>query len=81
MYWIGEPSDAWTAFTREFAAMAVRDVLSEDRDAIEASQQGLSALDEVFFQEHEVLLRHLYNEVGARVRAHQAARPGVMRAA
>lgn len=70
MYWTAPPSDAWAAFSREFAATAIRDVLSEDRDAVEASQQGLAAIDQVHFQDHEVLLRHLYMEVDKRVRAH-----------
>lgn len=69
MYWTGAAKGAWDAFTREFGAMVVRDVLSEDRHAVEASQKGIAALDEVFFQDHEVLLRHLYNEVQARVKA------------
>lgn len=79
MYWTGEARDAWTAFTREFAAMAIRDVLSEDRRAVEASQQGVAKLDEVFFQDHEVLLRHLYSEVVKRVESfiRKSEQPGV----
>lgn len=74
MYWTAPAADAWAQFTREFAAVAIRDVLSEDRHAVEASQQGLAAIDRVHFQDHEVLLRHLYLEVDSRVRAFMAER-------
>ena len=73
MYWTGEASDASAAFFREFAAMSIRDVLSEDRDAVEACQQGLSGgvLDHIYFQDHEILLRHQYETVQAIVAAYQ----------
>jgi hypothetical protein len=69
MYWTSETDHAWQAFAREFGAMSLRDVLSEDRGAVEACQRGLSsgAIDKVNFQDHEMLLRHLYEEVVARV--------------
>jgi len=49
-------------------------VLSEDREAVEASQQGMAVIDQIHFQDHEVLLRHLYLEVEKRVRVHVATR-------
>lgn len=79
MYWTSPTSDARTAFAREFAAVAIRDVLCEDREAVEASQKGLAAIGHVHFQEHEVLLRHLYTEVDERVRALIAERAGAER--
>lgn len=77
MYWTAPANSGAAEWTREFAAMSIRDVLSEDRDAVEASQQGLKAIGEVHFQDHEVLLRHLYAEVAARVAALQAEREGM----
>ena len=74
MYWTAPPEDAAAAFTREFAAVTIRDVLSEDREAVEASQQGMAVIDQIHFQDHEVLLRHLYLEVEKRVRVHVATR-------
>lgn len=74
MYWTKEPDCASRAFAREMSMMAVRDVLSEDRFAVEACQRGLSGIDRVNFQDHEVLPRHLYSEVVARVEAFVAER-------
>jgi phenylpropionate dioxygenase-like ring-hydroxylating dioxygenase large terminal subunit len=74
MYWTKETDSASRAFAREQAMMAVRDVLSEDRFAVEAGQRGISGIDKVYFQDHEVLPRHLYNEVVARVEAFVADR-------
>lgn len=69
MYWIGEAENASRLFTREFSAMTIRDVLSEDRHAVEAGQRGLNsgAVEKVHFQDHEMLLRHLYETVEERV--------------
>lgn len=69
MYWTGEADSPSRLFTREFTSMAIRDVLVEDRHAVEAGQRGLSsgAIDKVHFQDHEVLLRHLYRTVEEKV--------------
>jgi phenylpropionate dioxygenase-like ring-hydroxylating dioxygenase large terminal subunit len=69
MYWTKPNDCASEIFVREFGAMSVRDVLSEDRYAIEAGQRGISsgALDHVQFQDHEMLLRHLYETVQEKV--------------
>jgi len=69
MYWPDKADCASRKFAREFMTMSVRDVLSEDRLAVEAGQRGLSsgAIDKVHFQDHEVLLRHLYEIVQAKV--------------
>src|SRR5262249_35786760 len=42
MYWTKETDNASAAFFRELASMSIRDVLSEDRWAVEAGQRGLS---------------------------------------
>jgi nitrite reductase/ring-hydroxylating ferredoxin subunit len=69
MYWTSENDCASRLFTREFTTMSIRDVLSEDRFAVEAGQRGISsgAVDTVQFQDHEMLLRHLYETVQAKV--------------
>ena len=74
MYWTREAENASRLFTREFNAMAVRDVLSEDRLAVEAGQRGIAggAIGQVHFQDHEMLLRHLYETVVAKVEAYRA---------
>jgi len=74
MYWTREAENASRLFTREFNAMAVRDVLSEDRLAVEAGQRGIAggAIGHVHFQDHEMLLRHLYETVVAKVEAYRA---------
>ena len=74
MYWTKQTDSASLAFAREAAMMAVRDVLSEDRAAVEAGQRGIGGIEKVYFQDHEVLPRHLYNEVVARVEAFVAKR-------
>jgi hypothetical protein len=76
MYWTGPSSGAWCSFVREFLTMSIRDVLCEDREAVEASQQGMQWIDQLHFQEHEVLLRHLYEEARSRVEDFIALRPG-----
>ncbi len=65
LYWNGEPECASRAFVREFATMTLRDVLSEDRDAVQAAQRGLSsgAMKQINLQDHEVLLRHGLQQV------------------
>ncbi len=54
--------------------MSIRDVLSEDRHAVEAGQRGLAGgwLDKVHFQNHEMLLRHLYETVVEMVEDYRA---------
>jgi phenylpropionate dioxygenase-like ring-hydroxylating dioxygenase large terminal subunit len=71
MYWMNKPENATRAFARELAAMSLRDVLSEDRNAVEGAQCGIGSgvLDRINLQDHEVLLRHLYQQVEQRVRA------------
>ena len=69
MYWTKEADSASRLFTREFAAMSIRDVLSEDRYAVESGQRGLNsgAIDKIHLQDHEMLLRHLYETVQEKV--------------
>ncbi|CAN7490052.1 aromatic ring-hydroxylating dioxygenase subunit alpha [Phenylobacterium sp. LjRoot225] len=76
MYWTSKADSASRQFVREMAAMSVRDVLAEDRVAIEACQRGVGsgAIDRFHFQDHEILLRHLYEEVEARVEAYVSER-------
>lgn len=74
MYWVGADETASVRFAREFTMAATRDVHTEDRGVIEAGQKGLSsgALDFIHFQEQEVLCRHLFMAVDARVQAYKA---------
>ncbi|MCB2060216.1 MAG: aromatic ring-hydroxylating dioxygenase subunit alpha [Novosphingobium sp.] len=69
MYWTGEADRASRAYTREFGAMTIRDVLSEDRFAVESGQRGLNsgAIEQIHLQDHEMLLRHLYETVQDKV--------------
>jgi phenylpropionate dioxygenase-like ring-hydroxylating dioxygenase large terminal subunit len=73
MYWTSEADCASRLFAREFGAMSIRDVLSEDRHAVEAGQRGIAsgAVEQVHFQDHEMLLRHLYETVQAKVADYQ----------
>lgn len=74
MYWTEKADCASRLFAREMAVMSVRDVLCEDRFAVEAGQRGISrgAIDKVHFQDHEILLRHLHDTVHEKVTAHAA---------
>lgn len=69
MYWTREDDCASRAFARELAAMSIRDVLSEDRFAVESAQRGLNsgAVEMLHLQDHEMLLRHLYETVQEKV--------------
>jgi phenylpropionate dioxygenase-like ring-hydroxylating dioxygenase large terminal subunit len=78
MYWTSPSRSASELFAREFATMSVRDVLVEDRDIVEAGGQGIRGVDKVHFQDHEVLLRHLYQEVDKRVNAFVEERKGAL---
>lgn len=74
MYWTSEAENASRLYTREFTSMSIRDVLSEDRHAVEAGQRGLSsgAIDQVHFQVHEMLPRHLYETVAGMIAEYRA---------
>ncbi len=74
IYWIGEDETAGTRFAREYTTATTRDIHSEDISVIEAGQRGLSsgALEQVHFQEQEVLCRHLYMMVAKAVGEYQA---------
>ncbi len=69
LYWTGEADSARKLFMREMSQMSIRDVLAEDRPAIESAQRGLSsgAMEMIRFQDHEMLPRHLYETVTAMV--------------
>jgi len=71
LYWIGEDDSASKRFAREYAMATARDIHAEDRAVIEAGQRGLSsgALEHIHFQANEVLCRHLFESVDARVTA------------
>ena len=58
--------------------MAIRDVLSEDRPAVESGQRGLDsgAIAQVHLQDHEMLLRHLYETVTRMVEDYRAEQAG-----
>lgn len=73
IYWVGEDSNASERFGREFSMAMARDVHSEDRMVIEAAQRGLNsgALKHIHLQSQEVLLRHLYTRVDAKVQAYK----------
>ncbi len=77
-YWPNPAADASTRFAREFNMASVRDVHAEDRGVIEAGQGGLGsgAVDVIHFQEHEMLCRHLNEQVRLRVEALRAERAG-----
>lgn len=74
MYWTDEPDCASRLFAREMGMFSVRDVLCEDRIAIEAGQRGVARIEKVHFQDHEILLRHLYETVREKVAAYLAER-------
>lgn len=74
MYWTRKADSAARSFFQEVAVNSLRDVLTEDRPSVEAAQRGLSsgAIAHVHFQDHEIMLRHMYEEVEARVQAYIA---------
>ena len=74
LYWINEDKTPGTRFAREFGVGLTRDIHSEDVSVIEAGQRGLSsgALEHVYFQEQEVLCRHLFMMVDKAVREYKA---------
>lgn len=74
MYWTAPPANASAAYGRELSSMAIRDVLSEDRPAVESGQRGLGsgAIAQVHLQDHEMLLRHLYETVTQMVEDYRA---------
>jgi hypothetical protein len=74
VYFTNEIDKASKAYFREFSQMSVRDVLAEDRPAIESAQKGLNsgAVEMIHFQDHEMLLRHLYETVQEKVAEYQA---------
>ncbi len=74
MYWTGDIDNATKAYFREASQMSIRDVLAEDRPAIESAQKGLNsgAVEMIHFQDHEMLLRHLYETVQEKVAEYQA---------
>jgi phenylpropionate dioxygenase-like ring-hydroxylating dioxygenase large terminal subunit len=76
MYWTSKSESASRVFAREFGAMSIRDVLSEDRWAVEAGQRGIArgTIEQVHFQDHEMLLRHLYETVQEKVAEYVAER-------
>jgi hypothetical protein len=69
LYWTKKPDSASRLFAQEMGAMSIRDVLSEDRWAVEAGQRGIGrdTIEQVHFQDHEMLLRHLYETVQEKV--------------
>ncbi len=69
MYWIGGDDSASHRYAREFTSMSIRDVLVEDRHAVESAQRGLAggAIPTIRMQDHEMLLRHLYETVQQKV--------------
>ena len=74
LYTGGELDSATRAYIREMQTAVLRDVLCEDRHAVEAAQHGIASgiLDKIFLQDHEVLVRHLYQQVEQRVTAWRA---------
>ncbi len=75
LYWVGDDDKASRRFAQEYAMATALDIHSEDRAVIEAGHRGLrsGALRHIQFQSQEVLCRHLFNEVDARVQRYRAA--------
>jgi len=73
-YWVGEGANASERFAREYIMASQRDIHAEDRDIVQAGQEGLAsgAIESIHFQVHEALCRHLYNEVEAMVREYES---------
>jgi phenylpropionate dioxygenase-like ring-hydroxylating dioxygenase large terminal subunit len=75
-YFTSDNDSASKAYARELTTMTILDVLCEDRDAIVSAQKGLAsgAVEQIHFQDHEMLPRHLYETVQAWVAEWQAER-------
>ena len=73
-YWRSEDMDASLLFNTERQFASLIDVIAEDLELIESTQQGLNsgALPHVHMQVHEVLCRHLYNAVDRDVSGYRA---------
>jgi phenylpropionate dioxygenase-like ring-hydroxylating dioxygenase large terminal subunit len=78
IYWIGADETAGNRYARELVLAMTRDVHAEDRGVIEWGHKGLAsgALEHIHFQEQEVLCRHLFLAVDARVQAWKAEQAG-----
>ncbi|MBU6268467.1 MAG: aromatic ring-hydroxylating dioxygenase subunit alpha [Sphingomonadales bacterium] len=74
MYWTKRPDSVSRLYFQEFGAMVLRDLLTEDRFAVRSAQRGLAsgAVQQIHLQDHEMLLRHMYEEVQGRVAAYLA---------
>jgi hypothetical protein len=73
-YFTSENDTASKLYAREMTTMTILDVLCEDRDAIVSAQKGLAsgAVEQIHFQDHEMLPRHLYETVQAWVAESEA---------
>ena len=74
-YWNGEDRTATEQIVREFSIAFAREIHTEDVEPLIAAQRGLNsgALEHVYFQDHEVLCRHLMHWVDTMVRNHLAS--------
>lgn len=75
-YWNGDDRTANERLVREFSMAFAREIHTEDVEPLIAAQRGLNsgALDQVYFQEHEILCRHLMHSVEGMVRDWQESR-------
>lgn len=64
------PRDAGEAISREYSKLALRDLLREDLNTVEATQRGLmsGAIKEIYLSDQEVAVRHQYKTVDDIVR-------------
>ncbi|MBL4621410.1 MAG: aromatic ring-hydroxylating dioxygenase subunit alpha [Immundisolibacteraceae bacterium] len=64
------PADAGEAISREYSKLALRDLLREDLNTVEATQRGLmsGAIKEIHLSDQEVAVRHQYKVVEELVR-------------
>lgn len=74
LYWVGEDDTAGVRYAREATMATTRDIHCEDVNVVERGQRGLSsgALENIHFQEKEILCRHLATVVEETVKTYQA---------
>jgi len=74
LYWVGEDETASVRYAREYAMATTRDIHSEDVAIIESGQRGLNggAIENVHFQEKEILCRHFIKVIEEQVEAFKA---------
>jgi phenylpropionate dioxygenase-like ring-hydroxylating dioxygenase large terminal subunit len=74
-FYMFPPADPAEMISREYAKVALRDLLREDLSTVEATQRGLAsgAIREVYLSDQEIAVRHQYQVVDQMIRGARVA--------